>query len=203
MIGRRSLWAVAVVLLVAAAGAAHADRAKVGGAFSLTDHTGRAVTEKSFRGAFMLVYFGYTACPDVCPLGLGVMAEAIDLLGPSGKRVRPVFITLDPERDTKAILAEYVEAFHPRLVGLTGTREQIDQTVRAFHVRYAVYHDVTTGTAQFDHTSYVYLMGPDGAFLTHFLVGTSAERMAETLSRYIDAAPEVTAHKGETDHAAQ
>jgi protein SCO1/2 len=93
----------------------------LGGPFSLVDHTGRAVTEADFAGRFMLVYFGFTYCPDVCPTELGIIAAAIDLLEGQGERVVPALITIDPERDTPAALADYVNRVHPRMIGLTGT----------------------------------------------------------------------------------
>ncbi len=95
------------------------------GPFSLVNHIGQAVTEKDFLGKFMLVYFGYTHCPDLCPIDLQVMVQAIDILGEQNEKVRPIFITVDPERDTVDVMADYVRRFPPRLIGLTGTREQV------------------------------------------------------------------------------
>ena len=103
--------------------------------FSLVGQHGRTVTDEDFRGTFMLVYFGYTFCPDVCPLGLQRMSQAIAALGPDGERIVPVFITVDPERDTSEVLAAYISHFHPRLIGLTGTLEQIDAAKRTYGVR--------------------------------------------------------------------
>src|SRR4029077_7237917 len=99
----------------------------VGGPFTLRDGNGRTVTERDFRGKYMLVYFGYTFCPDVCPTTLNEMSEALDRLGPKADRVQPIFITVDPKRDTPAVVKQYVTAFTPRLIGLTGTPEQIAQ----------------------------------------------------------------------------
>ena len=103
--------------------------------FSLVDQRGRPVTDKNFRGSFMLVYFGYTYCPDVCPLGLQRISQVIEALGAEGERIVPIFITVDPERDTGQVLAAYTSHFHPRLIGLTGRREQIHAAKRAYGVR--------------------------------------------------------------------
>ena len=105
--------------------------AAIGAPFTLTDQNGRAVTEKDYQGKLMLVFFGYTFCPDVCPTALGDVALALDALGADARAVKPLFITIDPERDTAAILAAYVPLFHESLVGLTGTSEQIAQTTQA------------------------------------------------------------------------
>jgi protein SCO1/2 len=109
-------------------------RALVGGAFSLTDQTGKRVTDKDFRGRYTLVFFGFTNCPDVCPSALQVMAAALDKLGPEGQKITPLFITVDPERDTPAQLAGYLKSFHPRLVGLTGTPAEIEAVTKAYRV---------------------------------------------------------------------
>src|SRR5690606_16276706 len=110
--------------------------ASIGGPFTLTDHTGATRTDKDFRGKLMLIYFGYTWCPDVCPTAVQVMSVAIDMLGEQGNEVVPILITVDPERDTPAHLAEYVKNFHPRLVGLTGSPEAISETAKAYRVYY-------------------------------------------------------------------
>jgi len=109
---------------------------RIGGPFTLTDHRGNRVTDADYRGKLMLVYFGYGYCPDVCPTELQNLAVALDEMGDSAAAVQPVFITVDPERDTVAFLADYVANFHTRLVGLTGTREQVDSVATA----YRVYH---------------------------------------------------------------
>ncbi|MCS6922259.1 MAG: SCO family protein, partial [Elioraea sp.] len=103
----------------------------LGGPFSLTDETGARVTEATFRGRFMLIYFGFTYCPDVCPTELAKMAAALDLLGPEAEEVVPILISVDPERDTPAALAQYTDLFHPRLIGLTGTEAEIAAAARA------------------------------------------------------------------------
>jgi protein SCO1/2 len=146
---RRVLWVVAALVVVPAVlfvgkqyygwfGApSPAARPAVGGPFALVDSEGRAVTDADFRGRFMLVYFGFTYCPDVCPTSLTYIAQALDRLGPDADKVVPVFITVDPERDTPEQLKEYVRHFHPKLVGLTGTPEQIAAAAKAYRVYFA------------------------------------------------------------------
>lgn len=185
-----------LVGLVIAAGIAwwqvqHATRqvetsaAAVGGPFRLTDHTGKAVTDADYRGKHLLIYFGYTFCPDVCPTELSTMAAAMDKLGPVAERVQPLFISVDPERDTVAHMSGYVPLFHPKLVGLTGTPEQVAEVARAYRV-YAKKAQGSTGEAYLmDHSSFVYLMGPDGKFVAVFPGGTGAEKMAEDIKKRI------------------
>lgn len=134
----------------------------IGGPFTLTDTTGKTVTEADFRGRWMLIYFGYTFCPDVCPTELQAMAASLDQLGPLATQIRPVFITVDPQRDTPTALADYVKLFDDRLVGLTGTSAQIAAVAKAYRVYFARV-DAKAGDAYLmDHSSFLYLMGPDG-----------------------------------------
>ena len=134
----------------------------LGGPFSLVDQTGKAVTEQDFAGKWMLLYFGYTYCPDVCPTELGTIAAAMDALGPQAEKVVPALITVDPQRDTPAQLAEYVSRFHPRMQGLTGTAEQVAEVARRYRVYYARVNRADTTEYLMDHSSFVYLVGPDG-----------------------------------------
>jgi cytochrome oxidase Cu insertion factor (SCO1/SenC/PrrC family) len=160
--------------------------ALIGGPFSLTDQTGRPVTDADYKGRYLLVYFGYTFCPDVCPTELQVMATALDQLGHQGDQVQPLFITVDPERDTPAQLAEYVSQFHPRMAGLTGTPEQIAAAARAYRVYYAkVPNKDNDAYYTMDHSSFVYLMSPDGRFLEAFAHGTTPDKMAQGISAHI------------------
>jgi cytochrome oxidase Cu insertion factor (SCO1/SenC/PrrC family) len=183
----RTLLAAALVLLAFAVPAAAAG--KVGGPFALTDHTGRAVTDRDFHGRFVLLYFGYTYCPDVCPTSLSDMSEAIELLGPDGDRVQPLFITVDPERDTLEMLADYVGLFHPRLLALRGTPKQTEEVARAFHAFYTPYVDHAIGGYQLDHTAHVYLVGPDGNYLTYFPYGYPPEMIAREVSSLMAPEP--------------
>lgn len=163
-----------------------AGKALVGGPFSLVDHTGRRVTDQDFRGQYMLVYFGFTYCPDVCPSGLQVIAAALEKLGAKADRITPVFITVDPERDTPAQLAEYVKSFHPRLVGLTGTKAEIDATAKAYRVYYKKVEDEkSTAGFTFDHTSIIYLMDPSGTYVTHFSHTTDVDTLAGRLAKVL------------------
>ncbi|PWC43478.1 SCO family protein [Azospirillum sp. TSO22-1] len=157
--------------------------AAVGGPFRLTDHTGKAVTDADYRGKYLLIYFGYTFCPDVCPTELSTMAAALDKLGPTADTVQPLFITIDPERDTVAHMADYVPLFHPRLVGLTGTPDEVRTVAREYRV-YAAKAPGSSGEAYLmDHSSFVYLMGPDGKFVAVFPGGTGPEKMAADIKK--------------------
>lgn len=153
---------------------------KIGGPFTLTDHTGKQVTEADFRGKAMLIFFGYTFCPDVCPTSLTEISAAMDELGPDASKVTPVLVTVDPERDTVDILKDYVAHFHPSVVGLTGTADQIKQVAKAFRVYYARVPDEAGDKNAYlmDHSSVIYLMAPDGKFLAHFNHQTDGATMA-------------------------
>lgn len=172
--------------LLPAAGVKVVGQALVGGPFTLTDHTGKRVTEKDFRGRYMLVFFGFTFCPDVCPSGLQVISAALDKLGPKADRFVPLLITVDPERDGPAELATYVQSFHPRLVGLTGTPAEIDAAIKAYRVYVRKVEDPkSTAGYSIDHTSLIYVMGPDGSYRTHFAHTTNVDAMAERLAKLL------------------
>jgi cytochrome oxidase Cu insertion factor (SCO1/SenC/PrrC family) len=156
------------------------NREPVGGPFALTDQTGRERTDRDFRGRLMLVYFGFTYCPDVCPTDLQAIALALDKLGTDADSVQPIFITVDPERDTAAHLADYVPLFHPRLIGLTGSADAIRKAADAYKVYYARV-PLKDGDYTVDHTAYIYLMDRDGNYLGFFPPGTSADRMVEII----------------------
>lgn len=153
----------------------------VGGPFALTDDHGRAVTDATYRGRWMLIYFGYTFCPDVCPTELQTIAAALDKLGPQAAEVAPLFITIDPERDTPAALAAYVKLFDDRLIGLTGTAEQIAAVARAYRVYYAKVTPKDSPTYLMDHSSFVYLVGPDGKLRSLFRPGETAQQLADAI----------------------
>ncbi len=159
-------------------------KALIGGPFSLTDHTGKRVTEKDFLGHPLLIFFGFTNCPDICPSGLQVMSAALDKLGEKGAKVTPIFITLDAQRDTPEKLAEYVKSFHPRLVGLTGSETELAAAAKAYRV-YAqkVSDDATPGSYTYDHAAIIYLMGPDGTFVTHIPHTTNVEQVVSILNK--------------------
>jgi protein SCO1/2 len=158
----------------------------LGGPFRLTDHTGRAVTEADFRRGFSLVYFGFTYCPDVCPTELGTIASALDLLGEAARRVTPIFITIDPARDTPAQLADYVSRFHPALIGLTGSEAEIAEIARRFRVFYARVHPPDATEYLMDHSSFTYLVGPDFRARAIFRPNTDPEVMANAIRAWLD-----------------
>lgn len=177
--------AVALVGVIAAIQLSHAVRGWSRGEdspqlhFTLTDHHGKAVTEADFHGKYLLVYFGYTFCPDVCPTSLQTIGEALDRLGPHGEEVVPLFITVDPERDTAPVLADYVAAFGPRIVGLTGTPEQIKVAADRFGAFYA--KNGSGDAYAMDHSSAIYLMEPDGRLVATMRHGTAATALAKLL----------------------
>lgn len=182
--------AVALGLRFAPGFLERSDAGKLGGPFTMTatlgdDPAGQAVTQDSFRGKYMLIYFGYTYCPDVCPTGLQTMAQALNSL-PADKaaKIQPLFATIDPERDTLEQMRLYVAAFHPRLVGLVGTTEQTAAIAKAYRVYYAKEKgkEDLKDAYLMDHTAITYLMGPDGQFLSYFGHDTSAEEMAKKLA---------------------
>jgi protein SCO1/2 len=165
-----------------------AGRALVGGPFSLTDHTGKRVTDKDFRGRTLIVMFGFTFCPDVCPTELQLVSAALDKLGPKANDVVPLFITVDPERDTPAQLATYVKSFHPRLVGLTGTAEEIAAAAKAYRVYFKKVDDPkSTAGYTMDHSALIYVVGPDGTYQTHFTPGVSVATLAQRLGELLQA----------------
>lgn len=157
-----------------------------GGRFILQNHLGKVVTDEDFAGKFMLIYFGYTYCPDVCPTGLQTMSYALDLIGDDARHIQPLFITVDPGRDTQVILRDYVKAFHSRLVGLTGTEAAIKSVTGKYRVKFSKVIDKDDAKDEYlmDHTSAIFLMGPDGKYLARFSFNTSAEKMAEKMRSF-------------------
>jgi len=156
----------------------------VGGPFTLTDQDGNQVNEEILKGHLNVIYFGYTYCPDVCPTTLQEITQALDLMGEDASQVQPIFITVDPERDTSEVLKEYVSWFHPALIGLTGSTDEIEAVKKAYKVYSAKAPQEDDETGQnylVDHSSITYVMGPDGSFLTHFAYGTTPEDMAKAL----------------------
>jgi protein SCO1/2 len=160
----------------------------IGGPFTLMDGARHEVTDRDFRGKLMLVFFGYTNCPDVCPTELQTMARTLDKLGAKGEKIAPIFISVDPERDTPEALANYVKSISPRIVGLTGTPEQVAAAAKAYRVFYRV-PDRKPGATDYavDHSAFVYLMDGQGKYLTHFSFETPAETMAATIEKYLGA----------------
>lgn len=184
------LAATAIIIAVTAAFVLYGDRgskrygaAAIGGPFTLFDQSGRSLTEKDLKGSYSLIYFGYTFCPDVCPTGLQVMSNAMDQLKTEMQRkIKPVFITIDPERDTIDQLKSYLGNFHPRIIGLTGTERQIAEVTRAYRVYYAKARG-SEGKRDYlmDHSSIIFLMNPEGKYVKHFTHMTAADNLAATL----------------------
>jgi protein SCO1/2 len=151
----------------------------VGGPFRLTDQNGAAKTDRDYRGRYMLVYFGYSFCPDVCPTTLAVMSQALDKLGAQRARVTPIFITIDPGRDTPKVLKDYVKAFGPDFVGLTGPQDAITKVEREYRV-YAVKRPLGNSYGM-DHSSVIFLMGPDGKLVSFYDEAISPDDLAKDI----------------------
>jgi protein SCO1/2 len=157
---------------------------QVGGHFALSTPDGRRVTDESFRGKWMLVYFGYTSCPDVCPTTLSSMAQALEKLGPLADRVQPVFITVDPVRDTAQIVGEYVKDFDPRFVGLVGSPQEIAAAAHDFHVYYVV-RQLGNNEYVIDHSSFIYVLDPNGAFVRLLTGDLPGHQLADALRKLL------------------
>lgn len=202
-LGRVMLWvaAVAAVILVGAAMLMNQSgpsaglggstgTALVGGAFTLTDQDGKLVTDASFRGKAMVVFFGFSHCPEICPTTLAELGRALDQLGGEADRLTPLFITIDPERDSPAVLKDYLAGFHARLVGLTGTPDQIKAVARAYRAYYAKESGkdpAAPASYDMNHSTVVYLMGSDGGYVGHLAAGATAEEMVEKLRALLAA----------------
>ena len=156
--------------------------AQIGGPFALIDQDGKTRTDGDFHGRFALIYFGYSFCPDVCPTTLAEMGAALDKLGPKRSRVVPLLITIDPERDTPKILHDYMKSFGPDFVGLTGSPKAIAQVAREYHV-YIKKQPLKGGGYGMDHSGVIYLMGPDGKFVTYYEDAIGPEAMSADLLR--------------------
>jgi protein SCO1/2 len=153
--------------------------------FALTAPDGAAVTQQSYRGKWLVIYFGYTFCPDICPTTMMEIAGALKALGPRANAVQAIFITVDPQRDTPKVLNEYLKSFDPRLIGLTGTPAQIAAAAKAFHVFYER-NDTGDGSYLYDHSSFIYLVNPDGKFAKAITSGSQA--IAKALATLMAAA---------------
>ncbi len=193
---RTAIWTVAILANLGMVGAylwinssnpppyaATSGEADVRSEFSLTDHTGRSVTELDYSGRWQLVTFGFTYCPDICPTTLAFVGTTLDLLGPEVENVAPLFISIDPERDTVENMAEYVAAFHPRLIGLTGSPAQIAAAAEEFKVYFEkLENDAAPDGYLMAHTGAIYLMRPDGSFAAVFRErDQEPERLAEEI----------------------
>ncbi|KGM89130.1 Uncharacterized protein SCO1/SenC/PrrC [Roseovarius mucosus DSM 17069] len=162
---------------------------QIGGAFTLVSETGETVTDKEVIDQPSLIYFGYTFCPDVCPLDNTRNAEAVDLLEDRGEMVKPVFISIDPKRDTPEVMAEYTDYVHPRLLGLTGSEEQVRAASKAYRTFFQA-HQPTEGEEDFylvDHSTMTYLSLPEHGFVEFFRRDVTAEQMADRVQCFLDA----------------
>jgi protein SCO1/2 len=157
-------------------------RGSIGGPFTLTDQTGRKRSDSEFRGKLMIVYFGYTYCPDVCPADLMAITQALDALGSAAEGIQPIFITIDPERDSN-VLADYVSAFHHSFIGLTGSANEIRKVANAYKAFYAKVPDERTGEYPIDHAGIIYLMGRNGEYLGFMPPQTNPNRLTEVLRK--------------------
>jgi len=153
-------------------------KAQVGGPFTLTDQYGKARTLGEFRGGVVLLYFGYTSCPDVCPTDLAAIGAMLRSLGPQADAVQPLFVTLDPERDTPGVLREYVASFHPRFVALRGSEEETRRVALSYKLFYEKVRPAGAGTYFIDHAAFTFLIDRTGRYVAFFPPGTKAERMA-------------------------
>jgi protein SCO1 len=160
-------------------------REPIGGPFDLTDHGGRRRTDADFRGKLVLIYFGYTHCPDVCPTELQALSLALDILGTAGDVVQPLFITVDPARDTPSHLADYVSSFHPRLVALTGEVSAIRKVALAYKVYFARASPSGGDDYAVDHTGFIYLVGKDGRYLGFLPPGTAPEQIVGAIRPHL------------------
>lgn len=159
-------------------------RPAIGGAFALTDQEGRAVTDATYRGKLLLVFFGYTYCPDVCPTELqGITLVLDELKDAAGAKVQGLFVTIDPARDTPQALKEYLSNFHPAIQGLTGTPEQVAAAARAYKAYYAKAKDNGDGSYLMDHSAFVYLMDGEGRYLAHFRPGAATDDIVAAIRK--------------------
>lgn len=156
----------------------------IGGPFTLTNQQGKPVSDTDFQGKLMLVYFGFSHCPMICPTDMATLTRAMDQLGADAAQVQPVFITIDPERDTVEKLAEFAKAFYPGFQLLTGTPEQVKVATDAYRV-YAQKVEMDGGDYMMDHSAYIYLMGRDGKYLTHFQHDQPAEEIVAEVKEFM------------------
>lgn len=165
----------------------HEGAALIGGPFVLIDQEGKTRTHKSFENKFLLVYFGYSYCPDICPTGLGAISEALKLLGSRAQAIQPIFISVDPARDTPQQLAKFMGSFHPQLLALTGDEMAIKEAMQSYRVYAAKVEEKDPSSQDYlmDHSSIIYLMAPDGRYLAHFTHATPPQEMAASIERFI------------------
>jgi protein SCO1/2 len=174
----------AVMLFAGRGGPGVTQASAVGGPFRLVDGAGKVVTDQDLKGKPFLVFFGFTHCPEVCPTALFEVSEIFRKLGPEADKAAALFITVDPERDTPAVMKDYLANFDPHLRGLTGSREQIDPVLKSYRV-YSKKVPLDGGDYTMDHTALVYLMDKEGKFVAPFNIKRSAEAAAADLRKYL------------------
>ncbi len=156
-------------------------QAAIGGPYHLINQDGKPVSDRDFQGRYQLIYFGYTFCPDVCPTTLALIAAALEKMGPDAQRIAPIFITVDPGRDTPQALKKYLAAFDPRFIGLTGSQSELSKVEKEYKV-YAQKEPLKGGTYAVNHSSVIYLMGPKGKLVTFYNEVLTPEQLAKDLS---------------------
>lgn len=159
-----------------------ASSAAIGGSFTLVDTSGKSVTDQTYRGKWMLIYFGYTFCPDACPTALNNMSVALEKLGSEANKIQPLFVTVDPKRDTVQVMADYLKSFSPRIVGLTGTQAQTDSVAKAYRV-YVAPQKSDGNDYLVDHSAYIYLMNPEGKFVNVIEGSVPGDQMADKVRK--------------------
>jgi protein SCO1/2 len=170
----------------------------IGGSFSLNQDAGRVVTDRDFRGQYMLIYFGYAHCADVCPMTLSAIADALAILGNRASDLRAIFITVDPKRDTPAIARAYTGKFSPRILGLSGTPEEIQAVERTYHVRGTIIApagDSSMADYTMGHTATLFLVGPDGRSIAPLSGLEGGELLARQLAEYLPVTPVTAARE--------
>ena len=156
------------------------------GPFSLTDHHGKRVSEKDYAGKYRLIYFGFTFCPAICPTELAKMTKALNAMGDKAQDIQPLFITVDPERDTPEKMKSYVSLFHPSLVGLSGTPEEIKKTLKDYKIYAAKAQDPSMSDYTMDHSSFIYFIAPDDRLLQIFKMPDTPEYMTGIMGQWIE-----------------
>lgn len=155
------------------------ETALIGGHYELNDLQGASVKDTDFRGRYQMIYFGYTSCPDICPLTLQAMGDALTQMGAKAKEIQPIFISVDPEHDTPAVLKDYMANFYPGFLALTGDKEKIRAVAAAFRVYYAPAKEA----GLIDHSSVIYVLDKNGRYLTHFSPDAKAQDILQELNR--------------------
>ena len=156
--------------------------AAIGGSFSLIDGQGKRVTEQDFRGKYMLIFFGFTHCPDICPTTLLLMDHVLTKLGRLADKVTPIFITVDPERDSPQVVRDYAQNFGDRIVPLTGSKEEIQRAIDAYKVYASKAPAAKGGGYMVDHSGFIYLMDPQGRYVAHFAQNSSEQALVDQLT---------------------